>query len=86
MNAVDLHEIIQPTPHTKLDYIPTGPIPPNPIELLASEDTRGMIDLLKEQYDCIVIDTAPLAQVSDAYLLMDHSQYQDYNSPVQLYP
>jgi tyrosine-protein kinase Etk/Wzc len=73
MNVADLHDIIQPSQHNKLDYIPTGPIPPNPIELLASEDTRGMIDLLKELYDCIIIDSAPLAQVSDAYLLMDHA-------------
>ncbi|MBN2275449.1 MAG: polysaccharide biosynthesis tyrosine autokinase [Bacteroidales bacterium] len=73
MNTADLHEIIQRSPHQKLDYIPTGPIPPNPIELLASDDTRSMIDLLKEQYDCIIIDSAPLAQVSDAYLLMDHA-------------
>jgi len=73
MNAADLQEIIQHSPHGKLDYIPTGTIPPNPIEMLASDSTREFIDLLKEQYDCIIIDSAPLAQVSDAYLLMDHA-------------
>lgn len=73
MDKVGLHEIIIQSPHHKLDYIPSGPIPPNPVEMLASDDIREMIENLKEQYDCIVIDTTPLAQVSDAYLLMDYA-------------
>jgi tyrosine-protein kinase Etk/Wzc len=73
IDKVGLHEIISHSPHQKLDYIPSGPIPPNPVEMLASDDIREMIENIKEQYDCIVIDSTPLAQVSDAYLLMDYA-------------
>ncbi len=69
----DLESIIQHSPHEKLDYIPSGPIPPNPMELLALDKTKDLIGQLKEQYDCIVLDSPPLAQVSDAFLLMDYA-------------
>ncbi|MBN2611598.1 MAG: polysaccharide biosynthesis tyrosine autokinase [Bacteroidales bacterium] len=68
-----LGEIIHPSPSNKLDYIPSGPIPSNPVEMLASDDIRDLIDQLKERYDCIVIDTSPLAQVADAYMLLDYA-------------
>jgi tyrosine-protein kinase Etk/Wzc len=70
---VGLEDIILPSPHQKLDYIPSGPVPPNPIELLATERTKELFEQLKDAYDCIVLDTSPLAQVSDAYFLMDHA-------------
>jgi tyrosine-protein kinase Etk/Wzc len=70
---VELSEIIQHSPHPKLDYIPSGPIPPNPVEMLASDDIRDMLDRVKEQYYYIIIDSAPLAQVADAYLLLDYA-------------
>ncbi|MBN1186866.1 MAG: polysaccharide biosynthesis tyrosine autokinase [Bacteroidales bacterium] len=72
-DRVNLEEIILKSPHEKLDYISSGPIPPNPVELLALEKTRELLDRLKDSYDCIILDTPPLAQVSDAYLLMDHA-------------
>lgn len=69
----NLEEIILKSPHEKLDYVPSGPLPPNPMELLALEKTKELLDQLKNSYDCIILDTTPLAQVSDAYLLMDYS-------------
>jgi capsular exopolysaccharide synthesis family protein len=68
-----LEEIILQSPHNKLDYIPSGPIPPNPMELLTLRKTKEMIDQLKESYECVILDTTPLAQVSDAYLLMEYA-------------
>jgi tyrosine-protein kinase Etk/Wzc len=68
-----LEEIILKSPHEKLDYIPSGPLPPSPMELLALGKTKELLDLLKDTYDCIILDTTPLAQVSDAYLLMDYA-------------
>jgi Mrp family chromosome partitioning ATPase len=56
-----------------LDYIESGPIPPNPIELVAMDKTDVLLSQLKASYDCIILDTTPLAQVSDAYLLMDYA-------------
>jgi tyrosine-protein kinase Etk/Wzc len=68
-----LEDIILHSPHDKLDYIESGPIPPNPVELLATDNTETLLSRLKTVYDCIILDTTPLAQVSDAYLLMDHA-------------
>lgn len=68
-----LEEIIINSPHNMLDFIPSGPLPPNPIELLALSKTKELIEILRSSYDCIILDTAPLAQVSDAYLLLEHA-------------
>jgi capsular exopolysaccharide synthesis family protein len=72
-DRVNLEEIIFRSPHKKLDYIPSGPMPPNPVELIALEKTKVLFDQLKDSYDCIILDTTPLAQVSDAYLLVEYT-------------
>lgn len=71
-SRVSLEEIIMRSPHEKLDYIPSGPLPPNPMELIARRKTKDLLEQLKSKYDCIILDTTPLAQVSDAYLLMNN--------------
>jgi len=71
IKKADIKDIINHSPDEKLDYINSGPIPPNPAELLALADTRKLILSLKEHYDYIIIDTPPLAQVTDGFLLMD---------------
>jgi capsular exopolysaccharide synthesis family protein len=52
-----------------LFIIPCGPIPPNPAELLLDERLDLLMQKLKETYDVIVIDTAPVGLVSDAIAL-----------------
>lgn len=52
-----------------LDILPSGSIPPNPAELLMSLGIKEMFDLLKQQYDYIVVDTAPVGMVTDTLLL-----------------
>lgn len=54
-----------------LDILTSGPIPPNPSELLASESMRTILDSLSQNYGCIIIDTPPLNMVSDAVALAD---------------
>lgn len=49
----------------RLDLLMSGPIPPNPSELLARESLDHIIDNLKEMYDYIIIDTAPVGLVTD---------------------
>jgi capsular exopolysaccharide synthesis family protein len=71
INHANLHDIIIRSPHENLDYIPCGVLPPNPTELMALENTQRLITQLKVDYDCIVMDTTPLAQVTDAYLLIN---------------
>lgn len=73
IDKADLKNLITKSPHDKLDYILSGILPPNPVELLALDKTEKLLSSLKDDYDIIVLDTTPLAQVTDAYLLIDHS-------------
>lgn len=61
-----LNEIIQQTHIPNLDVITSGPIPPNPAELIISDSMSELIDELKEIYDYIILDTPPVGLVSDA--------------------
>lgn len=73
INDASLKEIILKSPDAKLDYICSGPIPPNPAELLALDKTGKLIQDLKESYDYIILDTPPIAQVTDGFLLMENA-------------
>ena len=53
-----------------LDFLLTGAIPPNPSELLMRPRTKELIDMLKQRYDLILIDSAPLLLVSDTTALL----------------
>jgi capsular exopolysaccharide synthesis family protein len=53
-----------------LDYLLTGAIPPNPSELLMRPRTKELLDILKQRYDLILIDSAPLLLVSDTTALL----------------
>jgi tyrosine-protein kinase Etk/Wzc len=71
IDKATLRDIIIHSPNEKMDYICSGPIPPNPAELLALDKSEKLINSLKELYDYIIIDTPPLAQVTDGFLLME---------------
>lgn len=73
INKANIEDIVIQSPHPYLDYIPSGPIPPNPVELIGLEKTEKLINHLKNHYDYIILDTPPLAQVTDAYLLIDYA-------------
>ena len=53
-----------------LDFIPSGPPPPNPSELLLSDSFNKFIEQLKEKYDTIVFDTPPVGLITDALTIM----------------
>ena len=55
--------------HANLDIIPAGIVPPNPSELILSERLDGLIKELRKRYDYIILDSAPVALVSDTYML-----------------
>ena len=74
IDKTTLEDIIIKSPHDKLDYIISGIIPPNPVELLALEKTELLFTRLNDDYDIIVVDSTPLAQVTDAYLLIDRAE------------
>jgi capsular exopolysaccharide synthesis family protein len=64
-----LQDVIKKTPYENLYIIPAGPVPPNPAELTSSEMTNELIRLLKEMFECIIIDSSPIGTVSDTYHL-----------------
>ncbi len=67
---VQLADIIIPSgEHKNLDLIPCGVIPPNPSELLQTQRLDDLFVSLRERYDYVIVDTAPVALVSDTYLL-----------------
>lgn len=67
-----LQEAVTMSEVDQLDILTSGPIPPNPAELLSS---RSMEELLKEAhslYDIIIVDSPPLLAVADAQILANH--------------
>jgi len=62
-------EIVFPSLVDNLYFAPSGPIPPNPAELLGSQRMEEFIVWAKGNYDFVVIDSPPVAIVSDAFLI-----------------
>ncbi|MEO5563078.1 MAG: polysaccharide biosynthesis tyrosine autokinase, partial [Chitinophagaceae bacterium] len=63
-------EIIRRSPiNENLFFIPCGPLPDNPSELLMSERLKTLLDYLNEIFDHVIIDSAPASLLSDAYVL-----------------
>jgi capsular exopolysaccharide synthesis family protein len=55
--------------HPNLFVLPCGPVPPNPAELLLDEKFNDLFTYLRQNFDVVVIDTAPVGMVSDAMTL-----------------
>ena len=55
--------------HPNLDIIPAGVIPPNPSELLQNDRLDALFAELRNRYDYVIVDSAPVAMVSDTFLL-----------------
>ena len=69
---VKLEDIIHPSSFNKnLDVIYSGSIPPNPTDLLSNGKYEVLIETLKEKYDYIILDTAPLMLVTDSFLISE---------------
>jgi capsular exopolysaccharide synthesis family protein len=60
-----IHETVVPN----LSVVPTGPLPPNPAEILHSESFAKMLTRLRERFDCVVIDSPPVVPVTDSAVL-----------------
>lgn len=68
-NQARLEEVIRNSSISNLDILTSGPIPPNPSEILASKRLTGLLDELKNRYDIILIDTPPAIAVTDAQIV-----------------
>lgn len=64
-----LEKLIKPTIVPSLYLINSGPIPPNPAELLGSDKMARLLSFLKNQFDFILIDTPPILTVTDAQIV-----------------
>ncbi|MBR1725241.1 MAG: polysaccharide biosynthesis tyrosine autokinase [Muribaculaceae bacterium] len=65
-----LDQIVQPLKQVQgLDVLVAGDVPPNPSELLLGKRTEQLFELLRQHYDVIVVDSAPVAMVSDTFSL-----------------
>ncbi len=64
-----IDDILMPSPIDNLYFMPSGPIPPNPAELLGASRMDELIAWARQNFDYVVIDSPPVAIVSDAFLI-----------------
>ena len=64
-----LHSAVQRCGIPSLRVLGSGPIPPNPADLLGSEEMEELLDALRQAADFVILDTAPVLAVSDALIL-----------------
>ena len=65
---VSIEDAVQKTNVKNIWLIPSGPIPPNPAELLNSGKMKGLIEKLKKRFDIVLLDTPPILAVVDAVI------------------
>lgn len=63
---------VQETEVPNLDILPSGPIPPNPSEILGSRSMAHLVELAREQYDVILFDAPPVLAVTDVQVISRH--------------
>lgn len=65
----DVDDVVQEWGGAGLSVLPSGPVPPNPAELLSSPAMRSLLADLRTRYDHVVVDTTPVLPVADASVL-----------------
>ena len=71
-------ETLLPTPLENLDYLPSGPHPPNPSELLLHDRFTNLLADLKKDYDVVILDTPPVGLVTDGIMAMKRADVSLY--------
>jgi polysaccharide biosynthesis transport protein len=61
-----LQQLVQHDPRTGIDFIPAGRSPAHPLTLLQSPELRRMMEIVREAYDFVILDSAPLLAVAEA--------------------
>lgn len=69
VNDLELSRAVQGTEVPGLDVLTSGPIPPNPAELIASNKMASLVNTAREAYDIVLVDSPPALTVTDASLL-----------------
>jgi len=70
-----LGDVIIKTEIENLWYTPAGPVPPNPAELIESDVMKDFIENVKAKFDFVIIDTPPVAIVTDALLVAPYTDF-----------
>lgn len=68
-------DIILKTEIDNLWYVPSGPVPPNPAELIESKKMEEFFEKAKKKFDFIIVDTPPVAIVTDALLVSGFTDF-----------
>ena len=68
-NIDDQQTLIQKTENDEICIIPSGPVPPNPAELLSSNNMITLLREEKQQFDFVLLDSPPVQQVTDSLML-----------------
>ena len=66
---VTLQEAVKTSRQENLWVLTSGPIPPNPSELLGSKGMNALLDEVKNEYDFVILDSPPILSVTDAQVL-----------------
>lgn len=72
VGAEDIDALLQPWGEDNLYVLTSGQIPPNPSELLGSDEMKVLIERLEKDFDVVIIDAPPLLPVTDAAVLSQH--------------
>ena len=70
IGKVEIKDIITKLPDMSLDVILSGPVPPNPSELILNEKLLELIQFTREEYDVVIVDTPPIGLISDAMVFL----------------
>lgn len=71
-NKNNFNEVLQNVQINNLSVVTSGPIPPNPAELIASENMANFIDEAKQKFNYIILDTPPIGIVTDTLNLTSY--------------
>ncbi|WP_395398605.1 polysaccharide biosynthesis tyrosine autokinase [Arthrobacter sp. UC242_113] len=72
VGSADVNDLLQPWGDDNLYVLTSGRIPPNPSELLGSDEMKALLTRLEHAFDAVVIDAPPLLPVTDAAVLSQH--------------
>jgi capsular exopolysaccharide synthesis family protein len=65
----EILEIFKRDDATKLHLLPSGPVPPNPAELIGSEQMSRLLRTLQDNFTHVVVDSPPIASFTDGVLI-----------------
>ena len=73
MGRMSLEEAVRHTEPWGVDVLPSGPLPPNPAELLGSRQMAALLEEMRQRWELVLLDTPPVVALSDAALLAARS-------------